>query len=207
MSRFLKDIFDLVAHGMFEILKPVQLNLRMVQVSSKTSESLFLILERFNLKPKIIAYLTDTGTNLIVCTNALSHFMCCENLSIEKFFDGFFFAHILSNASKASMASETYENIKSVIIKSVMDTLQRCITWTKRVIRVVKLGIHISKQMTISQGSCQVQLKRASPPILRWWPWWWSKRTWWITVILIKIHYTWEAVSRVLTCGKWKKSL
>jgi len=62
------------------------------------AKNLIEILEKYNLKKKIIVYVKDEGSNLITIIVALKVVVSCDNLSLEESYQGTCFRHAFSKA-------------------------------------------------------------------------------------------------------------
>jgi hypothetical protein len=62
-----------------------------------------VLLAKFNLTKKVIAYVKDEGINLNFLTTAFIFIVSCEPLQLPQPFVGFFFGHVMSKACQYAM--------------------------------------------------------------------------------------------------------
>jgi len=74
-----------VTIGLFEATK---------MIGHALTQSLIDLLDKYGLKKKIIAYVTDARSNLNTMTNALNSIVSCEYFGLEKCYWRTYFGHI-----------------------------------------------------------------------------------------------------------------
>jgi hypothetical protein len=87
-------------------------------------KNLIELLDAYDSKNKIIAYVKDEGSNLNTLTNALKYVVQCETLGLEESFQGICFSHVFSKACQyATIDDKVCKNLKYVFIKSTQANL------------------------------------------------------------------------------------
>jgi hypothetical protein len=83
------------------------------------ARNLIKLLNQYDLRKKIVAYVKDEGTNLNAMTRALKFVVNCEVLGLEKGFQGTSFSHAFFKACQYGTAKKKVcKNLKHISIKS-----------------------------------------------------------------------------------------
>jgi hypothetical protein len=97
------------------------------------AKKLIELLDQYDLKKKIIAYVKDEGENLNVMTTILKFVVNCEVLGMEKNFQGTCFGDTFFKACQYGTIQFSFcKNLKHISIKSTQFDLQKCKTWPKK---------------------------------------------------------------------------
>jgi hypothetical protein len=76
------------------------------------------LLNQYDLRKKIVAYVKDGGANLNAMTIALKFVVNCEILNMEESFQGICFGHAFSKACQYGIVEEKVcKNLKHISIK------------------------------------------------------------------------------------------
>ena len=136
MSRGAQDIFSVMAHWLDEKLKMTSRHLQLVKMDGtkgvEIAAKLSCLLEDYGIKDKVIAYVTDGGSNLATCTAALVGLVKCMYLDISYPYHGNCWAHIMSNLCRRTLKSDHYDGLSLMNIGQIQRKLQSAITWTKK---------------------------------------------------------------------------
>jgi hypothetical protein len=96
------------------------------------AKKLTKLLNQYDLRKNIVAYVKDEGANLNAMTIVLKYVVNCEVLGMEESFQGTCFGHAFSKACQYRTTKEKVcKNLKHIYIKSTQSYLQKCITWPK----------------------------------------------------------------------------
>jgi hypothetical protein len=97
------------------------------------ARNLIELLDQYDLRKKIIAYVKDEGANLNAMTTILKFVVDCEVLGMEESFQGTCFGHAFSKTCQYGKAKDFFgKNLKHIFIKSTQFDLQKFITWPKK---------------------------------------------------------------------------
>ncbi len=97
------------------------------------AKKLIELLDQYDLRKKIVAYVKDEGANLNALTTALKSMVNYEVLGMEESFQGTCFGHAFFKACQCGTIEEFFcKNLKHIYIKSTQFDLQKCITWPKK---------------------------------------------------------------------------
>ncbi len=96
------------------------------------AKQLKVMLEEFDLTSKVLCYVKDEGTNLVIMTIALEFVISCEALSLFVPFDGACFGHVMNKANQhATNDDNISKDLAPINVKYTQMSLQSCITWPK----------------------------------------------------------------------------
>jgi hypothetical protein len=83
------------------------------------ARNLIKLLNQYDLRRKLVAYVKDEGANLNAMTTALKSMVDCEVLGLEESFQGTCFNHAFFKACQYGTAKEFFcKNLKHISIKS-----------------------------------------------------------------------------------------
>ncbi len=117
------------------------------------------LLDQYDLRKKIIAYVKDEGANLNAMTTIVKFVVDCEVFGMEDSFQGTCFGHAFSKACQyGTIKKKVYENLKHISIKSTQFDLQKCMTWLKKYGK----GRHEWNKVCIDFG---IRLRKLNTPI------------------------------------------
>jgi hypothetical protein len=95
--------------------------------------NLIKLLDQYDLRKKIIAYVKGEGANLNAMIIVLKSMVNCEVIGMGENFQGICFGHTYSKACQYGIAEEIFcKKLKHIFIKSAHFDLQKCITWSKK---------------------------------------------------------------------------
>jgi hypothetical protein len=128
MSKGAHDVLVLVVIFWGSNWKPKYITLGLFEpveiIGQALVKNLIELLDAYDSKNKIIAYVKDEGSNLNTLTNALKYVVQCETLGLEESFQGICFSHVFSKACQyATIDDKVCKNLKYVFIKSTQANL------------------------------------------------------------------------------------
>ncbi len=104
------------------------------EVNETTKQSmdiqLQILLDRFSLLHRVIAFVKDESTNLSTMAIAFHSIIDYEPLNIHKVYEVTCFGHVMSKY--AINDEKVYVGLINVSVKKVQSNLQKTISWTKR---------------------------------------------------------------------------
>jgi hypothetical protein len=110
MSKGAHDVFALVISFLNEKWQLQHITIRLFEASETTrhimARNLTKLLDQYDLREKIIAYVEDEGANLNVTTIALKSMVNCEVLVMEESFQGIYFGHAFFKACQYGTTKE-----------------------------------------------------------------------------------------------------
>ena len=89
-------------------------------------------LDEFNIREKIVAYVTDGGAKLTTCSRQLQGIVCCAVLDIYCICKVDCWAQIMSSLCRRALSEDHCSSFNVVSSKQVQRKLQLAITWTKK---------------------------------------------------------------------------
>jgi hypothetical protein len=97
------------------------------------AKNLNKLLDSYNLRKKIIAYVKYEGLNLDAMTMALKIIVNCDILGLEDSFNGTCFGHVFSKTCQyAIIEKKICKNLKFIFVKSTEFDIQKCVTWPRK---------------------------------------------------------------------------
>ncbi len=97
------------------------------------AKKLIELLDQYDLRKKIVAYVKDEGANLNAMTTTQKSMVNYEVLGMEESFQGTCFGHAFFKACQYGIAEEfIYKNLKHIYFKLGQFNFQKCITWPKQ---------------------------------------------------------------------------
>jgi diacylglycerol kinase family enzyme len=97
MSKGAHDIFALVISFLNEKWQPQHITIGLFEANENTrwamARNLIKLLNQYDLRKKIVAYVKDEGANLNAMTTTLNFVVDCEVLGLEDSFQGICFGH------------------------------------------------------------------------------------------------------------------
>ncbi len=130
-------IFALMINFLGNDWQPKHVTIGLFDVTNNTGQtlvrSLTMLLDKYGLRKKIIAYVKDKGSNINAMTVALKVVVNCEFLGLEESFQGTCFGHAFSKGCQYDIVEEKVcKDLKHVYVKFVQVDLQKCIIWLKK---------------------------------------------------------------------------
>jgi hypothetical protein len=125
MSKGAHDIFGLVINFLGSDWQPKHVTIGLFQAIKTNGQALTnnltKLLDQYELRNKMIAYVKYEGSNLYTMTIA---FVKCEVLGLDESFQGTYFDHVFSMTSQyATTNKKNCENLKFVLIKFAYSNL------------------------------------------------------------------------------------
>lgn len=77
------------------------------------------LLENYAIQDKIIAYITDSGSNLSTCTSELASFVNCIYYHMDNHYHGSYCEYIMSNLYRKTLKSNHYNDISLLNIGQI----------------------------------------------------------------------------------------
>jgi hypothetical protein len=91
------------------------------------------LLDQYDLRKKIVAYVKDEGANLNAMTIVIKFVVNYEVFGLEESFQGTCFGHaFVKTFQYGTSEKKVCKNLKHISIKSTHFDLQKCITWPKK---------------------------------------------------------------------------
>ncbi len=101
--------------------------------SQTLARSLTKLLDKYDLRKKIITYVKDEASNLNAMTITLKVLINYEPFGFEESFEDTCFGHAFSKTCQYHIAKEKVcKDLKYLSIKSTQAHLQKCIIWPKK---------------------------------------------------------------------------
>ena len=136
MSQGNEDTFDVYAHYLDDNLQPQHVHLALIScndtVGSALSKPLKQCLDRFKITPKVIAHVSDGGSNMRTCVQALNESVGQHALTGQKALRGNCISHLFSGKIKDALSKEICLDFNFVSVDKTRGKLQKCLTWTKK---------------------------------------------------------------------------
>ncbi len=109
------------------------------------------LLNKYDLRKKIIVYVKDEGSNFNAMTTILKIVVNYEYFGLEENFQGTCFGHVFSKACQYGIVEEKLcKDLKYVSINSIQANLQNYITWLKKFGK----GIHEWNKVCVETNIC-----------------------------------------------------
>jgi hypothetical protein len=110
---------------------------RVLKVNETTRQSmavqLQVLLDRFGLLHRVIAFIKDKSINLSAMATILHSIIDYEPLNIIRVYEGTCFGHVMSRACQYATNDENvFVRLRNVSVKEVQSGLQKTISWTQR---------------------------------------------------------------------------
>lgn len=166
MSRGVEDVFDIYAHFLDSQFHPHHVHITMLRCHNADGVSLAKqlsgVIEKFKMDQKVVACVSDGGSNMRTCMTVLKDSLPSHNLTGKPHFSGKCFAHKVSLIFKHVLGPDISVNLKEISVHKVRAKLQSCITWTKK-------SSKGSSEWAAACGKAQLPVKKMPTPVnTRW---------------------------------------
>ena len=128
MSRGHEDVFDIYAHFLDESFHPCHVHVTMLRCANSDGASLARklesVIDKFCMSEKVVACVSDGGSNMRTCMNIFNESPLCNTLTGKLTFKGACLAHKLSLIFKHTLCPTLYDGLHHISLTATRARLQ-----------------------------------------------------------------------------------